>query len=125
MVINFNMPPQFSAAEITLPLPADDEAWEAPAGETCALALGLHGEHSQARHNTIGSFRLKSLEFHHATQALYNGSVNVLPQMTNIFSEFVLIHALHVDSWKLQQGRFDPSPQNPPAETLSKLLIQP
>ncbi len=37
------MPPDFSASEITLPLPADDGGWEAPDAETCAQALGLRG----------------------------------------------------------------------------------
>ena len=112
MVIYFNMPSDFSASEITLPLPADDAAWEAPDAETCAQALGLRGREWQARVNTTGSLRLKSLEFHHAIQALYNPTVIVQPQTTNVYSKFLLIHALHAEIWKLQRDRSFSSPRN-------------
>lgn len=101
----FNREPTFSASDITLPLPCDDAAWEAQDSESCAQALGLRGEAAQARINTTGSLRLKSLAFHHAMQALHAPSVMIQPRTTNVYSKFILIHALHAEIWHLQRQR--------------------
>jgi hypothetical protein len=106
MCIYFNEAPQFSSAEIKLPLPCDDAAWEAPDAESCAQALGLRGSDAQARINMSGSLRLKQLEMHHAMSALHSHSVVMQPRTTNVYSKFILIHALHVEIWQLQRQRF-------------------
>ncbi|KAL2429880.1 hypothetical protein ABEF95_012676 [Exophiala dermatitidis] len=105
MCIYFNMAPQFHSAEIKLPLPCDDAAWEAPDAETCAQALGLRGPSAQSRINTSGSLRLKQLEMHHAMSALHSTSVLMQPRTTNVYSKFILIHALHVEIWQVQRQR--------------------
>jgi len=105
MCIYFNVAPQFSSAEIKLPLPCDDAAWEASDAESCAQALGLRGPEAQARTNLSGSLRLKQLEMHHAMSALHSTSVIMQPRTTNVYSKFILIHALHVEIWQLQRQR--------------------
>lgn len=105
MCIYFNVVPQFSSAEIKLPLPCDDAAWEAPDAESCAQALGLRGPEAQARTNLSGSLRLKQLEMHHAMSVLHSTSVIMQPRTTNVYSKFILIHALHVEIWQLQRQR--------------------
>ncbi|KAI1627766.1 fungal-specific transcription factor domain-containing protein [Exophiala viscosa] len=103
MCIYFNESPQFSSAEIKLPLPCDDAAWDAPDAESCAQALGLRGPVAQSRINLTGSQRLKQLETHHAMSALHSMSVLMQPRTTNIYSKFILIHALHVEIWQIQR----------------------
>ena len=101
----FNMEPTFSASEITLPMPCDDAAWEAPDIEACAQALGLRGPALQSRANTSGSLRLKSLECHHTMQALHSPTISIQPRTTNVYSKFILIHAMHAEIWQLQRQR--------------------
>ncbi|RVX68644.1 hypothetical protein B0A52_07071 [Exophiala mesophila] len=103
MCIYFNVAPHFSAAEIKLPLPCDDAAWEANDAETCAQALGLRGQASQGAINTTGSLRLKQLELHHAMSALHSTSVQMQPRTTNVYSKFILIHAILVEIWQHQR----------------------
>ncbi|KAK5237739.1 hypothetical protein LTR99_000360 [Exophiala xenobiotica] len=103
MCIYFNVAPQFSSAEIKLPLPCDDAAWEAQDAETCAQALGLRGHAAQSRVNATGSHRLKQLEMHHAMSALHSTSVLMHSRTTNIYSKFILIHALHAEIWQVQR----------------------
>jgi hypothetical protein len=105
MCIYFNMTPQFSSAEVKIPLPCDDAAWEAQDAETCAQALGLRGSAVQSRINVSGSLRLKQLELHHAMSALHSTSVLMGPRTTNVYSKFILIHALHVEVWHVQRQR--------------------
>jgi hypothetical protein len=123
MCIYFNVSPQFSSAEIKLPLPCDDAAWEAQDAESCAQALGLRGSVAQSRINVTGSYRLKQLEMHHAMSALHSTSELVLmhPRTTNIYSKFILIHALHVEIWQLQRQRsfIDPSTSSTSSQTAS------
>lgn len=101
----FNREPTFSASEIALPMPCDDAAWEAPDAESCAQALGLRGPALQARVNSSGSLRLKSLECHHAMSALHSPAISIQPRTTNVYSKFILIHALHAEIWQLQRQR--------------------
>lgn len=115
MCIYFNVAPQFSSAEIKLPLPCDDSAWEAQDAETCAQALGLRGSVAQSRINTSGSLRLKQLEMHHAMSALHSTSVLMQPRTTNVYSKFILIHALHVEIWQVQRQRSFVSPTASPS----------
>ncbi|RMZ86822.1 hypothetical protein DV736_g5953, partial [Chaetothyriales sp. CBS 134916] len=120
MTIFSNMEPAFDLSEIKLPMPADDAAWDAPDAEACAQALGLHGTEVQATVNPTRSWPLKSLEFHHAIQALCSPSAAIKPRSTNVYSKFLLIHGLHIEIWKLQRDRFAASlahhqPYNPSA----------
>jgi len=101
----FNCAPAFSASEIKLPLPCDDAAWEATTADSCAQALGLRGVGPQSIVNVSGSLRLKQLEMHHAISALYSNSVVVQPRTTNVYSKFILIHALHTEIWQVQRQR--------------------
>jgi len=105
LCIYFNVPPQISPSEIKLPLPCDDAAWEAPDAETCAQALGLRGVVAQGRVNLSGSLRVKQLGMHHAVSALHSPAVVIQPRTTNVYSKFILIHALHTEIWQVQRQR--------------------
>jgi len=101
LVMFFNVQPQFDAYEIKLPLPADDAAWEATTQEECASALGLRGEGAQAKNQT-GSRRAKQLALSDALQFLHRGGE--FPQRsTNVYSKFILIHAIHVQIFNIQR----------------------
>ena len=113
MCLYFNLPPTYRVSEMTLPLPADDACWEASTAENCGQALGLLGPEQQSAVNRTGSLRMKSLEFNHAWSALFSPGVALQPLMTNAYSKFVLIHALHIEIWHLQQER-SYSPANSP-----------
>jgi hypothetical protein len=113
MCIFFNVAPHFSSSEIKLPLPCDDAAWDAPDAESCARALGLRGPEAQSTINVSGSLRLKQLEMHHAVSALRSSSVVMQPRTTNVYSKFILIHALHVEIWQRQRQHFFGSANSP------------
>ncbi|PVH91382.1 hypothetical protein DM02DRAFT_705047 [Periconia macrospinosa] len=101
LAIYFNAQPQLDAFDIKLPLPADDAAWEARTEEECANALGLRGQAAQGK-NDAGSRRPKQLGFAETLQYLYQSEQ--LPQRaTNIYSKFVLIHAIHAQIFKIQR----------------------
>lgn len=112
LCLYFNMAPSCRATDITLPMPADDAAWDAPDGESCAQALGIRGAELQARINISGSLRPKSLEFDQAMQALHDPSSDIKPRTTNVYSKFILIHALHTEIWHLQRQRSLEGPQS-------------
>lgn len=101
-VIFFNCSPQFDPWEIRLPLPADDAAWDARNSSECADTLGLHGTAAQSR-NATGSRRQKQPEMHHAMKALMHPTYNFQPGATNVYSKFILVHALHVQIWNVQR----------------------
>lgn len=124
MCIYFNTAPQFSSAEIKIPLPCDDAAWEAQDAEACAQALGLRGSAAQSRINVTGSLRLKQLELHHAMSALHSTSVLMGPRTTNVYSKFILIHALHVEVWQIQRQRSLISPTASPTAGVNSALEQ-
>jgi len=102
MVIFFNCTPQFDASEIRLPLPADDAAWEAKTAADCATALGLNGRTAQES-NVTGSRRFKQPEFRSALRALMDSTADFKPRSTNVYSKFILMHALHVRIWSTQR----------------------
>ena len=117
LVIYFNCQPQFSPEEMTLPMPCDDAAWEAADAETCATALGLRGPLAQRSVNHNGSLRPKQLEMRHAMAMLHDTSMIIQPNMTNVYSKFILIHAIHTKIWHVQRqrsaaGSAQPSPTN-------------
>ena len=101
-VIYFNCSPQFDPLEIRLPLPADDAAWDARSSTECAAMLGLHGPAAQSK-NVTGSRRRKQPEMHQAIRALMHPTYNFQPCATNVYSKFILVHALHVQIWNVQR----------------------
>jgi hypothetical protein len=98
----FNRPPSFNQSEIQIQLPADDAAWDAPNAQACMDALGLNGEPAQHMSNVSGSQRLSQPEFHLCMQLLFAPQSEFVPRTTNVFSKFLLIHALHAAIWNLQ-----------------------
>lgn len=101
LAIIFNAQPQFDIYDIQLPLPADDAAWEAKTAEECAAALGLRGETAQVQ-NYAGSRRLKQLSMSDVVVQLVQGK-EMPRRATNVYSKFILIHAIHVQIFKLQR----------------------
>jgi len=101
LTIFFNVQAQFDIYEIKLPLPADDAAWEARSEEACASALGLRGQAAQGT-NSAGSRRPKQLGMSEALQFLHQGG-DFPQRATNAFSKFILIHAIHVQIFKIQR----------------------
>ncbi|KAK7522325.1 fungal-specific transcription factor domain-containing protein [Phyllosticta citriasiana] len=99
MVMFSNCRAQFDVCEIRIPLPADDAAWEARNAHECADALGLHGKEAQARRNVTGSRRMKQLELHEVLRILAQSNSDLLPRSTNVYTKFIVIHALHVQMW--------------------------
>lgn len=103
MVMYFNVPPQLDSLEIRLPLPADDAAWDARTSTQCADALGLHGPVAARDRNPEGSRRPKQPEMHSALKALMHNVYDLQPGTTNLYSKFILVHALHVQIWNVQK----------------------
>lgn len=108
LCLYFNKPPQFDPLEIRLPLPADDAAWEAQDGSECANALGLHGPHAQVR-NATGSQRPRQPDMESAMRSLLNPQYEFQLRATNVYSKFILIHALTAQVWKVQRGNLQQS----------------
>jgi hypothetical protein len=103
MVVYFNTPPRFDKEEVRLPLPADDAAWDATSAIECVEALGLRGADVQRSRNPTGSRRAKQPEMHSALRALMHPSWDLQPGTTNLYSKFILIHALQVQLWTAQR----------------------
>lgn len=120
MVIYFNATPLFEFDEVRLPLPSDDAAFEARNAQECAEALGLHGQAVAQQRNPSGTRRLKQPEMHTALQALRHQSYNLRPASTNLYSKFILIHALQVQlalaqrQMSLDASHFNPQTLNFP-----------
>jgi hypothetical protein len=102
MVIYFNCSPQLQLSEIRLPLPADDAAWEAKNQAECANTLGLNGRASQIIHN--GDGKARQWEMMTALNTLMSSSHDIPPNTTNVYSKFILIHALHLQIWIIQKN---------------------
>ena len=111
MVIYFNIPPVLDLLEVRVPLPADDAAWAARTSTECAEALGLHGPAIARDRNPSGSRRAKQPEMHSALKALMHSVYDLQPGTTNLYSKFVLIHALHVQLWQAQRQQSQESSQ--------------
>jgi hypothetical protein len=101
LAIFFNAQPQLDIYDIQLPLPADDAAWEAKSGEDCANALGLRGDAAQVQ-NHAGTRRAKQLVMSEVLVLLHQGN-NLPHRATNVYSKFILIHAIHVQIFQLQR----------------------
>ncbi|MCJ1478540.1 hypothetical protein MMC13_007220 [Lambiella insularis] len=102
LVLYFNCQPHLNPLEIKLPLPADDEAWEAGNVHDCANVLGLFGLEAQHK-NITGSRRRKQPEMHMAMKALLHPTYDFEMRCTNAYSKFILIHGLHVQIWNVQK----------------------
>jgi hypothetical protein len=102
LVIFFNRVPEFDASELQIQLPSDDAAWEAGNEMACREALGLLGQDAQERTNQSGSRRVQQPEFHKCVKLLLAPQNDFTPRSTNIYSKFILIHALHVKIWNIQ-----------------------
>lgn len=101
--IFFNSQPRFDPKSITVPLPADDAAWEAKTSEDCASALGLRGQAAQA-FNESGSRRAKQLALSEALSVLNGTCPGKFPERaTNVFGKFILIHAIHTQIYDIQR----------------------
>jgi Fungal specific transcription factor domain len=99
LAVYFNCTPKFETHEIRLPLPADDAAWDAQTSAECAEALGLHGPVVARSRNHEGSRRPKQPEMHSALNALMHNVWDIQPGTTNLYSKFILVHALHIELW--------------------------
>lgn len=95
MVIYFNNASEFDPLDIRLMLPADDAAWDAASQYECANALGLHGPHAQAK-NMTGTRRPVQLTMRDAIRALLDQYASFQTGTTNVYSKFLLIHAIIV-----------------------------
>lgn len=93
MGIYFNCTPQFDPLEIRLMLPADDAAWDAKDSQECASTLGLFGPQAQVKNRT-GTRRLIQPGMREAMRTLLEPTVTFQPGSTNVYSKFILIHAL-------------------------------
>jgi hypothetical protein len=101
LTIFFNETPQFDIYEVKLPLPVDDAAWEARSDEDCASALGLRGDPAQST-NVSGSRRAKQIGMAEALHLLHH-SGDFPQRATNVYSKFILVHALHVQIHNIQR----------------------
>jgi hypothetical protein len=93
MVMYFNTTPQFDPLEVRLMLPADDAAWDASSPHECANALGLHGPQAQSK-NMTGTRKPVQPTLRDAMRALLDPYASMQTGATNVYSKFVLIHAL-------------------------------
>ena len=96
-VIYFNYPTYLDPAEIHLPLPADDAAFDASNALQCAQALGLKGETAANEVNASGTRNARQSELSTTLAVLQQSNApNLAPGSTNSFSKFILVHALIV-----------------------------
>lgn len=114
MGIYFNTEPLLNSYEIQIPLPADDAAWDAKTAIECAEALGLHGPVAARDRNPNGTRRAKQPEMNTALKALMHNVYDLSPGTTNLYSKFVLMHALHVQLWVAQRNLSSESAQGLP-----------
>ncbi|CAK7230397.1 hypothetical protein SEUCBS140593_007575 [Sporothrix eucalyptigena] len=90
----FNSPPAFDPLEVSIPLPADDAAWEADDATECAEALGLHGPELCYQRNRDGTQRVRQPEINLVLQTLLHPSYQIQTGTTNLYGKFLIIHSL-------------------------------
>lgn len=95
LVMYFNNTSEFEPLEIRLMLPADDAAWDASSQYECANALGLNGPHAQAK-NMTGTRRPVQPTMRDAMRTLLDQYASFQSGTTNVYSKFLLIHAIIV-----------------------------
>ena len=107
MGMYFNSIPQFDPLEIRLMLPADDAAWDAKDSQECAGALGLFGPNAQGR-NLTGTRRPRQPGMREAIHTLMEPTASFQPSSTNVYSKFILVHALIVRIIACQKALLQP-----------------
>jgi len=107
-VLYYNVPPKIKPHEMSLPLPADDAAWEAVDGTTCAEALRIYGHERAHAVNPSGTKNGTQIRFLDAITRLMSPEHSFPPVCTNVHSKFILIHALHVQLWFHHMHAADP-----------------
>lgn len=93
LTMYFNCTPQFDPFQIRLSLPADDAAWDAKHSQACASALGLFGASEQSQ-NVTGTKRASQPRMREVMRGLLDPAAIFQPRATNIYSKFILVHAL-------------------------------
>lgn len=93
-VLYFNATHLIDPVEVSVPLPADDAAWEADDATECAEALGLRGPEACYRNNPDGTRRVKQPKLNLALRALLHPSYQIQTGTTNLYGKFFLIHSL-------------------------------
>jgi hypothetical protein len=107
MVMYFNSTSEFDPLEIRLMLPADDAAWDASSQYECANVLGLNGPHAQAK-NMTGTRRAVQPTMRDAMRTLLDQYASFQSGMTNVYSKFVLIHAIIIRIIACQKALLHP-----------------
>jgi hypothetical protein len=110
MVMFFNCTPQLDPMEVSLMLPADDAAWDAGSHYECANALGMNGPHAQAK-NANGTRRPVQPTMQGAMCALLDQYATFQPNTTNVYSKFLLIHAIIIRIIACQKASLLPEGQ--------------
>ena len=105
LVLYFDCQPNLDPAEVKLPLPTDDAAWDASTATDCAAALGFNGPEVQRQVNTSGSRRKKQLELNLTLHALYHPTYEFPLRSTNVQSKFIIIHCIISQICKIQWQR--------------------
>ncbi|KAI5366089.1 hypothetical protein Slin14017_G037290 [Septoria linicola] len=107
MVMYFNSTPLFDPLEIRLMLPADDAAWDATSPQDCANALGLNGPQAQGR-NMTGTRKPVQPNMRDAMRTLLDQYASLSPGTTNVYSKFMLVHALIIRIVNCQKALLGP-----------------
>lgn len=107
MVMYFNSTPLFDPLEIRLMLPADDAAWDATTYQDCANALGLNGSQAQNR-NITGTRKPVQPHMREAMRTLLDQYATFQPGTTNVYSKFMLVHALIIRIVNCQKALLGP-----------------
>ena len=107
-VLYYNVPPKIKPYEMSLPMPSDDAAWEAWDGTTCAAALGTFGYDQARTVNPGGTKNGTQLRFLDAVKRFMSPEPSFPPACTNVYSKFIIIHALHVQLWFHQMHAENP-----------------
>ncbi|KAF7198440.1 Zinc finger and BTB domain-containing protein 7B [Pseudocercospora fuligena] len=107
MVMYFNSTPQFDPLEIRLMLPADDAAWDAANAHECSNVLGLSGPDAQNK-NMTGTRKPIQPTMRDAMRTLLDQYASFQPGTTNVYSKFMLIHALIIRIIVCQKALLQP-----------------
>ncbi|KAK4499222.1 hypothetical protein PRZ48_009735 [Zasmidium cellare] len=113
MVMYFNCPPQLDPLEIRLMLPSDDAAWDATNSQQCANALGLNGPQAQDG-NITGTRKPVQPTLRDAMRTLLDPYAAFQAGSTNVYSKFLLIHALILRIIACQKALLQPDQQFQP-----------
>ena len=106
MFLYFNMPPQLDPFDLQVPLPCDDGAWDAPTPIECAAALGLYGQEECQQRNPDGTQVPRQPQMNMVLTALLAESPERQPGTTNLWSKFILVHALIALLLRVEAGGY-------------------